>query len=304
MKIVSWNCRGLGHKDKKEAMGKLIRSKKPQILLIQKTKMKGKDVLLEMQKIWKTSIGAAISARGASGGICTLWNPKIFHLDSKYEVAHWLMTKLVHLPSGKAFPIINVYMPNNYWEKVECWESLMSIRDIRFQQNCIIVADFNTTMHLNEKREGSVVKDPSKKKMEDLVSTLDLFDVQPSKGKFTCSNKRAGMVHIATRLDRFLIHSPLLSLPDEISSLIIPLGSSDYRPISLSFTKEENLGPIPFRFNPLWMEKSDLFPLVSRSWCQWVVGSPIHIWEQKLKRVEVAIKDWVKNYVIASHDGV
>jgi hypothetical protein len=28
-----------------------------------------------------------------------------------------------------------------------------------------------------------------------------------------------------------------------------------------------------------------------------VVGSPVHIWEKNIKRVKVAIKDWVKTYV-------
>jgi exonuclease III len=50
MKIVSWNCRGMGQKEKKEAMGKLIKSKKPQILLIQETKMQGPEALREIQQ--------------------------------------------------------------------------------------------------------------------------------------------------------------------------------------------------------------------------------------------------------------
>jgi exonuclease III len=40
MKLVSWNCRGLGGREKKEAIGKIIRVEKPQILLIQETKMR------------------------------------------------------------------------------------------------------------------------------------------------------------------------------------------------------------------------------------------------------------------------
>jgi hypothetical protein len=54
--------------------------------------------------------------------------------------------------------------------------------------------------------------------MEDLVSDLNLFDVQPSKGKYTWNNKRAGVGQIVARLDHFLIHSPLLSLPSTITS--------------------------------------------------------------------------------------
>jgi exonuclease III len=103
-------------------------------------------------------------------------------------------------------------MPNNYWEKLDCWESLLGIRDSGFHQNCIIVGDFNITIHLSEKRGGSIFRYPSRENMEDLISTLDLFDVQPSKGKFTWNNRRVGPGHIATRLDHFLIHNSFLSL--------------------------------------------------------------------------------------------
>jgi exonuclease III len=45
MKVVSWNCRGTGQWEKKEAMGKLIRIEKPHILLIQETKLQGNEAL-------------------------------------------------------------------------------------------------------------------------------------------------------------------------------------------------------------------------------------------------------------------
>jgi exonuclease III len=41
MKVVSWNCRGMGNKTKEEAMKSLIRIEAPDILLIQETKMEG-----------------------------------------------------------------------------------------------------------------------------------------------------------------------------------------------------------------------------------------------------------------------
>ena len=57
MKLVSYNCTGLGRKVKKEAMGKLIRIEKPQILLIRETKLKGHEALQEIQQIWRKSKG-------------------------------------------------------------------------------------------------------------------------------------------------------------------------------------------------------------------------------------------------------
>ncbi|WP_369124422.1 endonuclease/exonuclease/phosphatase family protein, partial [Actinobacillus pleuropneumoniae] len=39
MKIISWNCRGMGIKAKEEAIRSLIRTEGPDILLVQETKL-------------------------------------------------------------------------------------------------------------------------------------------------------------------------------------------------------------------------------------------------------------------------
>jgi hypothetical protein len=96
--------------------------------------------------------------------------------------------------------------------------------------------------------------------------------------------------HIASRLDCFLIHNPLLLLLLEISSKIIPWGISDHRPIVLTLNKEMNYGPIPFRLNPLWMDSSDFLPLISSTWSTWINGTQVYIWEQKLKKTKQALK--------------
>jgi exonuclease III len=88
MKVVSWNCRGLGQAEKIEALRKLIRIEKPQILLIQETKLKGDEVLREIKQLWNPSEGVAISARGASRGICTAWSTQIFKEEQREVTNH------------------------------------------------------------------------------------------------------------------------------------------------------------------------------------------------------------------------
>jgi hypothetical protein len=86
----------------------------------------------------------------------------------------------------------------------------MKLKEIGAQDNCIIAGDFNKTLHQGEKNGGTSIRDQFWEHMEDLISDLDLFNVQPSKGKYTWSNKRSGVEHITARLDHFLIHNPLL----------------------------------------------------------------------------------------------
>eukprot|EP00253_Pinus_taeda_P034935 PITA_34935 len=57
MRLVSWNCRGLGNPSKAEAVKSLLKSELPEILMLQDTKIEG-EALLEINKAkWKTKAG-------------------------------------------------------------------------------------------------------------------------------------------------------------------------------------------------------------------------------------------------------
>jgi hypothetical protein len=61
-----------------------------------------------------------------------------------------------------------------------------------YTYDCIIARDLNVTLHYGGKGGGSVVRDPFKEKLEDLINGWELVDVKPTKGKFTWSIKRIG----------------------------------------------------------------------------------------------------------------
>jgi hypothetical protein len=100
----------------------------------------------------KKNKGVVIGARGASGGLCTLWNTDHFQLEEIHQALNWIMVNLLHLPSGMNYHIVNIYMPNNYWEKVDCWNSLLNLASVDPLPNLILEGDFNITRHLKEKR--------------------------------------------------------------------------------------------------------------------------------------------------------
>lgn len=122
----------------------------------------------------------------------------------------------------------------------------------------------------------------------------DLLDVKPITGKYTWTNKRIGPGHIAARLDRFLIQSYFLLLGLEAKVHILPCSTSDHKPIKLELVFQLDLGPIPFRFSPLWINESNFMQLVKDILMQPVKGSPFFVWEEKLRRVKRALKSWAK----------
>eukprot|EP00253_Pinus_taeda_P023771 PITA_23771 len=75
---------------------------------------------------------------------------------------------------------------------------------------------------------------------------------------------------------------------------ILPKLTSDHKPILICLKKEEDLGPLPFRFSPLWVGKDGFLETVKAAWSMEVYGSPSFVWEQKLKNVKIALKAWIK----------
>ena len=103
-----------------------------------------------------------------------------------------------------------------------------------------------------------------------------------------------GPGHIAARLDRFIIQSSFLLQGLEPRTHILASNISNHKPIMLELLAHLDLGPIPFRFSPLWVQEPDFMQTVKECWNQPVKVSPFYIWEEKLRRVKGALKRWAK----------
>jgi exonuclease III len=248
MKLTSWNCRGLGSKKKEDAIRDLIKTSRTDILLIQETKMSQQDSLTVLKNAWSSSKGVADNARGASGGLCTMWNNSKLDLIHSDPRMHWICTQLLHKESGQTVSLFNIYVPQHIDEKRNCWQSIQDYLSENDLENIILGGDLNVTLSTEEKRGGSIVRDPAREWVEDLISTWDLMDIKPSKGRYTWTNKRVGPGHIAARLDRFLVQSSFLTLGLTITSDILPNSTSDHKPITLEIKKRVKPRANPFSF--------------------------------------------------------
>jgi exonuclease III len=169
MKIISWNCRGLGNSTNIEAVKDLMKVESADILMLQETKIEG-EALLEISKNkWQKNTGIAISARGSSGGIATLWKEEQFSLVNSYNTQHWSFTELKHTASKLTIALFNLYVPTVYSEKKDCWKTLIEYLELISPNNIIIVGDLNIVMNGKEKRGGRTSKDQQIHVVEDMI---------------------------------------------------------------------------------------------------------------------------------------
>eukprot|EP00253_Pinus_taeda_P006725 PITA_06725 len=263
--------------------------------MLQETKLEG-QALLEISKTkWNKKAGKAVSARGTSGGLATLWSEELFHLNNFQATQHWIFTELKHKESKLTISLFNLYVPVSYTEKRECWNSLTVFLELSSPINIIIAGDLNIFMKAKEKRGGIDSRDPLLPMVEEISQTWDLLDFNPVRGIYTWSNNRTGSGHIYARLDRFLVQSSIMMEKKIIISKILPKLTSDHKPVQLILEEEEDLGPIPFRFSPQWIEREGFSDTVKEAWSKPINGSTSYVWEQKLKATKQALKDWIKN---------
>ena len=150
LKTVSWNYRGLGGLNKEEAIKDIIKSKKPDILLLQEMKMSDVEAMALSCRFWKNNKGKAISSKGASGGIATIFSSKFF-VNSIWERHHWLLIEIQEEEDRTPLYICNIYRPTNCRDKTTLWEDLNNLKEEMRGKDLIIVGDFNTTRSQCEK---------------------------------------------------------------------------------------------------------------------------------------------------------
>ena len=158
--------------------------------------MEEEDLLRTSSAFWKNGPGWEVSTRGASGGLETFWDSAKLDLVEEEGTTHWLFTKLYHKGSGHLVSLFNLYVHVSINEKKDCWDSLALFLNQSNPVNLIVAGDLNVTLSQDEKKGGSLVRDPAREWVEDLISDWELEDISPSNGKFTWSNKRIGPGHI------------------------------------------------------------------------------------------------------------
>ena len=79
---------------KPEVVKDLLKIENPDILMLQETKIEGGTLLDLSHTKWKLNSRKALSARGSSGGISTVWSEDMFELVSYFETQHWIYIEL------------------------------------------------------------------------------------------------------------------------------------------------------------------------------------------------------------------
>ena len=98
-----------------------------------------------------------------------LWRRDSFELVQSLTHIHWIFTKLRHKESGIQVSIFNIYITVFLSKKKECWQSIQDVLDFHHPENLILAGDMNIILSTKEKKVGSIVMDPLRETLEDIM---------------------------------------------------------------------------------------------------------------------------------------
>lgn len=160
-----------------------------------------------------------------------------------------LMGKIKGLPGR--IHIFNIYAP--YRDRISFWEKLVD-SGILVLDSLLMAVDLILTIGLDAICGDSYRLDPIANKLKDIIFDYNLVDIFPPRLAPTWNNGRMEDMHIGKRLDRFLLHEPLIEMLGYTLSGIINSFISDHRAIILIWNMDDLRMGVPFKFNRVWLE--------------------------------------------------
>ena len=114
--------------------------------------MEDKYFLQASKVFWKRGQGTAMSTRGASGGLGTFWDTSEYDLLEEETCMHWIFTRVLHKESDQQVSHFNMYVPDLFYKKRDCWDSIKYFLSSHHPENIIVEGDLNITLSQAEKR--------------------------------------------------------------------------------------------------------------------------------------------------------
>lgn len=234
-----------------------------------------------------------MEARGASGGLGIIWNPRSILFCPIAGNRNWLLGKVISKLSKLSFTLINIYGPIPDAGKHKVWSEISFMMGLDPSSPVILGGDFNAILNLSEKKGGIRREPQSLKDFREWVAHNNLIDIETSNGVYTWYNRRSGFTQIAERLDRFLFRGNLSDLAVNLSASLLPSSGSDHYPVILNIEGEATPRCCPFKFEKMWMQNPDFYDLVARWWSEVnFQGSKMFCLVNKLKHLKSKLLKW------------
>lgn len=205
MNIVTWNVRGLNKAYKQKELKVVIKENKIGLLAILEHRVVEKLETKIIQKIaqgWRWISNASSNNKGRTW---IIWDPRRIDfvlLTKEIQYIHGV-TKIYDL--NLSFHFTAVYGLHSIQDRKSMWISLRSITQIQ-QGPWIIMGDFNTILHQEDRMHGSPVQEYETRDFREFLMITGFCEVKTFGREYTWKNS-----HTYSKIDRAIANADWIS---------------------------------------------------------------------------------------------
>ncbi|CAM8939724.1 unnamed protein product [Rhodiola kirilowii] len=285
MKLISWNCRGLGRPRTVRALRDAIRAYSPQMVCLLETKRR------EVDRDWiQWKLGFCnclmVGCRGLSGGLAMLWEDDLDVSLLSYSKNHIDVV----VRSQKEFRLTLFYGEPAVSNRVNGWALLRRLNEVRGLP-WVVIGDFNEILCSSEVQGGRGRQNWQMENFRSVLNDCNLNDLGFSGYPFTFSNRRSGDAEVRARLDRAVVSSGWRRLFPEAGVRHVQLHSSDHLLLVLDTEGRCTMYRKKlFRFEAMWLDHGEFSSMMDDFWND--TDRCNERWSHKLNLCKEKLKSW------------
>ncbi|KAI8019049.1 hypothetical protein LOK49_LG04G00938 [Camellia lanceoleosa] len=265
LKLLIWNCRGAGHKTFKCNLVEILRSHKPEILILMETKLAFSKMGNFFNHLGFTA-STIVDPIGKVGGIWILWDTNHVNVRAS-SFGPQVIHATIHKEDYEEWVLAVVYASPNPLLRENFWNELKEVAN-SMEKPWLVAKDFNDYGNQSERRSYSTNQSSTKpQKFLERINNCKLLDLGSSGPRMTWTNNRQGLANTMETLDRALCNEDWRTMFPEASVKVLPRTYSDYSSLVIYTQGMHSLNPInrPFKFEAAWMSHPDLSHIIFSS---------------------------------------
>jgi exonuclease III len=295
MRLLSWNCQGLGNPCTVRELLLLIKEQEPSVLFLSETRLDSIGVERLRVKIKFDSAFCVPRNKDTGGGLAVLWRAKMDVKLNTFSRNH-IDVDVVSMETSKGFRLTGFYGNAETYKRKESWALLKHLSQLS-SSPWLCMGDFNEILDNSERKGRGYRPEWQIRDFREAVVYCGLHDLGYVGNTFTWRNNRDANAFVTARLDRMMASSSWIE--EFVGAVVTHLAvqKSDHCPLILDIPdglRVQRRKKI-FRFEAMWVKDEQCRGVVEQAWGD-VVGEGSLMFQvvEKLKGCRAALIGWSK----------
>ncbi|GLT85698.1 hypothetical protein SLE2022_038790 [Rubroshorea leprosula] len=287
MKLLSWNCQGLGQALTRRALNDIIFKHRPCLVFLMETKQKT-NYLERLKRKFRYSNSIYVEPHGYSGGLALWWTDEV-HISIFYSDKNMLDGCCSDADYSVSWHFSFVYGEPNVQLRQPMWSRMLNLRrppSIPW----LIMGDLNLVGECSDKKGKRPPLAIDRRIYEELICVGSLREIAFRGSKYTWVRG-----NIRERLDRALINDGWGQLFPNAQLFHCARIGSDHCPLVLCLKAIPAIIKKQFRYELKWQLQNGYDGAVIQGWSTNRVGSPLFKMAAKISQCRQSLKEWSKS---------